>query len=442
MTVRIVPSYWDEDLERMDPERLTQIRNLQMQKHLRYAYQNSLFYKHSFDAAGFRPEEIRDLEAFTRSVPFLSHMEMIENQQSNPPFGDFLALGLKDVSRIYASPGPLMMPFSTGDMEDYINTTANGLYICGARRGDIVDITAAYQWHLAGTMMDAAFRRIGCAVVPGGAGMSRTHILVMSRLKVTVMFAFPSFAMQLADTARQMGVDPATDLKLRLIILGTEIYGDRDKEMLADAFGAEIREMYGGAETGFVAAECPHGGGMHCFTHSITEVVDPATGRTASAGGPGEIVTTDLSRRAIPVIRYRTGDLTGGFNLDPCPCGRTSPRLKRIVGRTGPVGRVKGVYLIPAKVEEIIKGQEGLANFQILIDRPRFQDRITIRVETSRPNDAAEIKGALMNDLRAFTQLTVEIDLVEEGAIGRNAPLVVDTRFSQDKTAIGWNFER
>lgn len=440
--MRIVPSYWDEDLERIAPERLTEIRILKMQKHLRYAYQNSLFYKRSFDAAGFRPEDIRDLEDYKRSVPFLSHMQMIENQQSNPPFGDFLAVGLKDVSRIYTSPGPLMMPFSMGDMDDYVNTTANGLYICGARRGDIVDITAAYQWHLAGTMMDAAFRRIGCAVVPGGAGMSRTHILVMSRLKVTVMFAFPSFAMQLADTARQMGVDPATDLSLRLIILGTEVYGDRDKEMLADAFGAEIREMYGGAETGFVAAECPHGGGMHCFTHSIAEIVDPATGRTVSAGGPGEIVTTDMSRRAMPVIRYRTGDLTGGFNLDPCPCGRTSLRLKRIVGRTGNVGRVKGVYLIPDNVDEIIKGHEGFANYQILIDRPRLQDRIIIRVETTRPEEALRIKQALIENLRAVTQLTAEIDLVPVGAIERDAPVIIDKRFSQDKTTIGWNFER
>jgi phenylacetate-CoA ligase len=440
--VRIVSSYWDEDLELISPEKLEEIRLQKMQKHLRFAHQNSLFYEREFNKAGFRPEEIKDLDDYRERVPFLSHMQMIRNQRANPPFGDFLTMRLKDVSRIYCSPGPLMMPFSAGDMDSYINTTANGLYICGARRGDIVDITAAYQWHLAGTMMDTAFRRIGCAVVPGGAGMTRTHIGIMKRLGVSVMFAFPSFAMHLADTARKMGIDPATDLKLRLIILATEVYGKNDKTMLAEAFGADIREMYGGAETGFVAAECPYGGGMHCFTDSILEIVEPGTGRNVEAGYTGEIVTTDLSRRAMPVVRYRTGDLTEGLITDPCRCGRTSPRLMRIVGRTGEIERVKGVYMIPEIIDQIIRKHHGLAKYQIVIDRPRFQDRLTIRVETDSPNEGPIIKQKLIDDLRAVTQFTAEIDLVPMGTIDQESPTVVNNRFLLRSDALGPDFQK
>lgn len=440
--MRIVPSYWDEDLELMSPQRLEEIRLQKMQKHLRFAHQNSLFYKRAFNQAGFRPEEIKDLDDYRERVPFLSHMQMIRNQRVTPPFGDFLTMGLKDVSRIYCSAGPLMMPFSAGDMDSYINTTANGLYICGARRGDIVDITAAYQWHLAGTMMDSAFRRIGCAVVPGGSGMTRTHIVIMKRLGVSVMFAFPSFAMHLADTARKMGIDPATDLKLRLIILATEVYGNNDKTMLAEAFGSEIREMYGGAETGFVAAECPHGGGMHCFTDSILEIIDPVTGKNVAAGHQGEIVTTDLSRRAMPVVRYRTGDLTEGLNTDPCRCGRTSPRLMRIVGRTGEVERVKGVYMIPEIINKIIRRHHGFAKYQILIDRLRFQDRLTIRVETDSLDERPTMRQTLIDNLRAVTQLTAEIDLVPVGTIDQKTPVVIDNRLSSRTDTLDPDFER
>ncbi|MFH0957613.1 MAG: AMP-binding protein [Pseudomonadota bacterium] len=427
--MKIVSEYWDEDLELMSPQKLEEIRTEKMQKHLRFAYLNSPFYKRAFNHAGLRPEEIKSLNDYSQRVPFLEHMQMINNQSANPPFGDFLTMGLKDVSRIYCSPGPLMMPFSVGDMDSYINTTANGLYICGARRGDIVDIAVAYQWHLAGTMMDSAFRRLGCAVVPGGSGMTRTHIVIMKNLKVSVMFAFPSFAMHIADTARKMGINPATDLNLRLVILATETCGPNDKAWLAQSFGAEVREMYGGAETGFVAAECQYGNGMHCFTDSILEIVDPATGKVVANGQSGEIVTTDLSRRAMPVVRYRTGDLTEGIIAETCKCGRASPRLQRIVGRTGEVDRVKGVYMIPKLVGAIISGHERLGKYQIVMDRPGFQDRLTIRVETEHVDEMLQLKQALIDNLRTVTQLTAEIDLLPVGTIDESASIVVDNRF-------------
>lgn len=428
-SLKIVPDYWDEDLECISPEQILEVRTLKMQKHLRYAYQNSPFYKKVFDEVGLRPEEIKSLEDYSRRVPFLTHKQLIENQNARPPFGEFLCVDLKNIRRIYSSPGPLMMPFSKSDMDAYINATANGLYICGARRGDIVDITYGYQWDLAGTMLDDGFRRLGCAVIPGGTGMSRTHIGIMKHLGVTVIFAFPTFAIKLAETAKEMGVDPRNDLKVRLIIIrGEEIYDENDRDLLAEEFGAEIREMYGGAETGFVAAECAYGGGLHCFTDSITEIIDPLTGLASAEGDGGEIVTTDLSRKAMPVIRYRTEDLIEGLNFEPCPCGRTSPRIKRIAGRTGDVVRVKGVYLIPDTVKQVIGTHDSLGKFQIVVSRNGGLENLLIKVESFDSENNQGIKQRLIEDLRAATRLRAEIDLVPFGSMGEDAAVVLDER--------------
>jgi len=428
--VKIVPDYWDEELETISPEQFRERQTLKMQKHLRYAYQNSQFYKRKFDRVGLRPEEIKTLDDFRRQVPWLTHEELINDQKENSPFGDILTVNIKEIRRIYCSPGPLVMPFSKNDMDAFINSTANGLYICGARRGDIVDITYGYQWDLAGTMLDDGFRRLGCAVVPGGTGMTRTHLIIMHHLGVTAIFAFPSFGLKLAETAKEMGMDPRRDLKVRLIIIGQEVWDENDKKMLAEEYGAEVRAIYGGAEAGLVAAECSYGGGMHWYSDSIMEVIDPATGRPVPDGQPGEIVTTDLSRKGLPLIRYRTGDITLGLNTRPCPCGRTSPRLGRIIGRTGGILRVKGVYLVPDLIKKVVSGYEMLGRFQIIVDRVKLRDNLALRIETSAEENSDQIRRKLEQHLRAVTRLRAEITFVPRGTIPADAPLVADKRYS------------
>jgi phenylacetate-CoA ligase len=320
------------------------------------------------------------------------------------------------------------MPFSKEDMDSYINATANGLYICGARRGDIVDISYAYQWDLAGTMLDDGFRRLGCAVVPGGPGMSKTHVEVMKHLGVTVLRAFPSFAMKLAETAKKIGINPRKDLALRLIIIGGEICDDHVKERLADEFSAEVREMYGWAETGFVAAECFKGGGMHCFSDSIIEIIDPIKGQSVKEGEAGEIVTTDLSRKAMPLIRYRTGDIVEGYITEPCECGRTSIRLKRIIGNTGDHFHIRGVHLTPEIIQSIVKQHNEILRFQMVIDKEGFGDSAILRVEVSHVRNPKKIVEKLSTDLRVATRLRIAIELVPSGAISKDAPILIDKR--------------
>jgi phenylacetate-CoA ligase len=187
--------------------------------------------------------------------------------------------------------------------------------------------------------------------------------------------------------------------------------------------------MYASGETGFVGAECAEGGGLHCFTTSLVEIVNPADGTTVTDGSAGEVVTTDLSRQAMPVIRYRTGDVTEGLNVDPCPCGRTSPRLKPVVGRVGDIHRVKGTNLIPDLIRDVIRKHRSLRRFQIVIERVRVEDRITVRVESIRPGNDQNLKQKLIDEMRTVALVRPEIEVVPVGAIDESAPLVVDKRF-------------
>jgi phenylacetate-CoA ligase len=249
----------------------------------------------------------------------------------------------------------------------------------------------------------------------------------MKHLGVNVVRAFPSFAMKLADIANKMGINPRRDLKVRLLIIGGETYPDELKANLAEEFGAEVRAMYGGAETGFVASECSVGGGMHCFSPSIVEIIDPITRDHVAAGQPGEIVTTDLSRKGLPLIRYRTGDITAGVNAEPCPCGRTSPRLGKIIGRSDSSFWVKGVLLTPNVVKEVLQKHRGVGSFQIIVSRDQFMDNLMIKVEFNNQMSQEGVREAILDDLRAVTRLRAEITLVAMGSLEKE-PVGIDLR--------------
>ena len=277
-------------------------------------------------------------------------------------------------------------------------------------------------------MADDGFRRIGCAVVPGGAGMARTHIAIMKHLGATVFYAFPSFAMKLVKTAQEMGIDPTVDMKVRLIILAPGSCSDTERNTLEEFFNAEVRSMYGGAEAGFVGSECSERCGYHCFSNSIVEVIDPDTGQQVPDGTPGEVVLTDLSRHALPMIRYRTGDLTEGIQHDICSCGRTSPRLGRLIGRTGDIPRVKGTLVLLDTIAEVLAKGESFGRFQVILDREDFADRLTVRVECKRSGISRVAKQLLREDIRAAILFEPKVEIVPQGAIESGAPILVDER--------------
>jgi phenylacetate-CoA ligase len=378
------------------------------------------------------PNDIVTLNDYSQ-IPHITKQQIIENQRESPPFGDLLATEVQKLSRIYVHPGPEYFGKTKKDLETLVDSNARAFYTCGVRKEDIVDVTINYNWVLAGTGFDEGFRKIGCAVIPGGVGMTKTHIQAMKETKTTVVIAFPTFFEQIAETAAELGVNLRRDLSLRLGMIVGELRSDESKTHLMESFGIDVREAYGGAEVGgcLIAAECEVGEGWHIFGEYAWEVIDPRTEATLDLTQRGELVITGLVGEAMPLLRYRTGDLVDGFNTKPCPCGRTTPRMKRVLGRVTDIPRVKGMFVVPKQVEEALDKFSELAGFQLIIDRPEIRDILTLKVEYKGNLDSIDAKNLasmLAKEMKETVRLKTEVELVKEGTFPDGVDVVKDLR--------------
>ncbi|HSF32862.1 MAG TPA: hypothetical protein VLK82_20620 [Candidatus Tectomicrobia bacterium] len=421
--------FWNRDTETLPRAQQRDHQWRLLRRQLRYAYDRSPYYRRCYDAAGANPHRFRSLTDYFSSTPFLKKEEIIADQAKAPPHGSFLAVHADTVVRLYVSPGPIVWSFTAEGYRRYCEAFAKGVYLCGARRSDVVDVTPNYAWVPAGTFMDDGYRLLGAAVLPGSVGMSDFHVEVMKLAKVTVIHAFTTFLAQLGEVVKQKGYDPHTDLAIRLGIIGGEIRSEAARRALGEPFGdIQIREQYGTAEVGIIASECEFGGGMHLSDDHVVEVIDPATGSHVEQGAGGELVVSDVWRQAMPIIRYRTGDLTQGLNLDPCPCGRTAPRMQRIIGRVSDIPRIKGMFVVPRDVQNVVDRYPELGRFQLIIDRPAHQDELTLKIALTQPADRDALGQRLRGEIRDAIRLTAAVEFVESHQLPEGTPLIEDRR--------------
>ena len=420
--------YWSKELETASQEKLNEHQFARLIEQVRYAYENSRCYKKSFDAAGVKPDDISAIEDYQEAVPFISKPRIMEIQAQNPPYGDLLAVDPKKLTQIFYAPGPIIYPFVPEDWISTVEGAARALFTMGARSHDLTDCTVNYNWVIAGKLLDNAMQRVGSTVLPGGVGMTQTHVELMKLTKCSILFGFPTFCQQLAITAQEMAIDPDKDLNVRLVHVFGEVRTEAGKKALGDSFGASVRELYGTADLGIVAAECEEGGGMHLDPDTFVEILDPQAGKPVALGESGEICGCDFDRKAMPIIRYRTGDITEGLNLEPCPCGRTTPRLKRILGRVGDIPRIKGMFISPRQIDNILDNYPELGKYQIIVERPNIKDELIIKIEYEKERDITGLRETLINDLRTSIRVTPDVELVEKGTFPENAPLVDDRR--------------
>jgi phenylacetate-CoA ligase len=418
---------WKGDIETAVPKE-REARNLErLRAHLERVRERSPFYRDRL--ADVDPASVTSLEALA-GLPSVTKLDIIEDQAGASPYGTLLGCAPDDVVRLYVGPGPQATYFTREDFAVACQDAAWTFFTNGFRPGDVVDVTIMYHWVIAGTLMDEGYRLVGCATIPGGIGMSQAHIENLRWTRATGLFAFPTFLEELAAKAGELGVDPASELDVRLCSIAGEQRGGDFKARMAELWGGmQVRELYGGAEVPFIAAECEAGGGMHLNPDLVVEVVNPESGEPVAAAEPGLIVASETVRAAYPMIRYSTGDLTEGLDPEPCRCGRTTPRLGRIVGRVGEVPRVKGLFVIPAQVRAALDGVDGLGRFQLVIERPQRQDELTVRVEHDGPAEArAGLAPAVVRALKDGIRLTCEVELVDGGTLGEDAPVVDDRR--------------
>jgi len=355
------------------------------------------------------------------TIPLLSKEELIEGALRVPPFGGRLAVPQSDIAHVFVAPGPLYMPFTGGDIDRVSASFATAMRSCGLRSSDIVDQTTMYNWVIAATALDKALRMIGCGVVPGGVGQTERHLDAICDLGISAIVAFPTFLEHLLDAARGQG----RLLPLRRAVVMGELSHPEAKARMRREHGIEAREFYGTADVGAVAWECANACGMHLRDDLLVEFIDPVTGRVSApdTGAPVEIVVTDLDRQAMPIIRLRTGDLINGLETGPCRCGNPAPRIRRIIGRSSEITKVKGMFVVPKLVQDVFAAKQIARNFRLRVHRSAdHQDRLALAIAGPPLKDIGALRSGVENALR----LKVEIEFVDD--LPENGPRLVDER--------------
>jgi len=361
------------ELERMPtPERVKHLEE-RMREIIVYAYEKAPAVKTRFSKAGVKPTEIRTINDLEK-IPVLRKDDLIALQKADPPFGGYLAVPMHTLERIYQSPGPIYDPqrkrgFSAGGLgPDY-------------GKGQIVVNTWSYHVTPAGIGVDQLLRRMGFTVVPMGTGNTELQIQVMHDLKVSGFCGTPSFLKIIIDKAEEMGYDFKKDIGLKWAMVSGEMGGEPLRRLFTNKYGIFCLggDAYATADVGSIGTGCEQQSGMHITADAIVEIVDPATGKQRGPGEEGEVVVTPFDE-VYPLIRFGTGDLSVMMD-EPCVCGRSTPRLTKIVGRIGEAVRVRGMFVHPKQTDEIMAKFSEIKRYQLVVNRPENRDEMVLVIE-------------------------------------------------------------
>ncbi|PIE72799.1 MAG: phenylacetate--CoA ligase [Deltaproteobacteria bacterium] len=430
--------YWEEEIETLPRVGLESIQLRRLQHLVSRVYATVQPYRNKMDAAGIRPEDIRSLADLSR-LPFTVKEDLRENY----PFGMF-ATSLDKVVRVHASSGttgkPTVVGYTQADIELWANLLARSLCSAGATKSDMIHNAYGYGLFTGGLGMHYGIERLGATVIPVSGGNSKRQVQIMKDFRSTVLLATPSYALNLADAMDSLGVDPES-LSLRVGIFGAEPWSENMRDEVERKLNLRATDIYGLSEVmgPGVAQECLHtDGGMHISEdHFLPEIIDPETGEVLPAGEQGELVFTTLTKEALPIIRYRTKDISR-LHYETCGCGRTLVRMEKVTGRTDDMLIIRGVNVFPSQIEHVLVGIEGVEpHYRILIDRQGNLDTMEVQVEVSEEIFSDEIRKLeklnqhIAKEIKDFLGVTCKIKLVEPKTIQRSegkAQRVIDKR--------------
>ena len=387
------------------------------------AYREAPAITRIFDDAGVTPDDIRGTADLAK-LPVTSKSKLAEMQAENPPFGGFLTVPVNELKRIFMSPGPIYDP--QGRVPDFWGWS-EGFYAAGFRPQDVVINTFGYQMTPAGLMFEESLLEIGCCVLPTGVGNTETQVQLMKNLGVTGFVGMASFLRKIGAKAREMGIDPRHDLQLEIGYVAAEILTDALRTEVEEMYGMTLRQGYGTADCGCLAYECTERNGMHFTSNAYVEIVDPQTGQPLGPGEPGEVVVT-IFNPIYPLIRFGTGDLSA-FTDEPCACGRTSPRLTRIMGRVDQITKVKGMFVHPSQADKVVAGFPQVAKYQIVVTREQNNDIMTFDLEMKEPPADAD---AFIHEFSVAVQEGIKlrpvVNLLPPGSITDDGKKIRDER--------------
>jgi len=428
---------WDKAGECLDRSTLRKLQFKRLQETVQRVYQRVPYYRQAFDAKGIKPEDIKSLEDVSK-LPFTTKDVLRDHY----PYGLF-AVPLKEVVRLHASSGttgkPIVVGYTKNDLETWTNLVARIITQAGVGIDDVAQICFNYGFFTGGFGLHYGMERVGATVVPASAGNTEKQITLMQDFGTTAIVSTPSYALYMAEVAQNMGIDPAS-LGVRTGLFGGEPCSESMAQEIKARWGMKVTDNYGLTEVmgPGVAGECGHEPGQHISEdHFLVEIIDPETGQPLEYGQEGELVITSLTKEAFPIIRYRTRDITV-LNPEPCSCGRTTVRMRKVKGRTDDMLIIKGVNVFPTQVEAVLAEVEGTTpHFEMVVTKQGYLDALEIRVEI-RPewfsDDYREIIGIaqkIEKGLQRVIGLDAKITLVAPNSIERTtgkARRVIDLR--------------
>ena len=411
-------------LEPIETASLDELRAVQLERlrdTVHRAYAHVPHYRRAFDAAGVHPDDVKSLDDLAR-LPFTTKADLRDNY----PFGMF-AVPREQVARIHASSGttgqPTVVGYTARDLDTWATVVARSIRAAGGRPGDLLHNAYGYGLFTGGLGAHAGAEKLGCTVVPVSGGMTERQVRLIQDLRPRIITVTPSYMLAIGDEMRRQGVDPRST-SLEIGIFGAEPWTNEMRRDIEDTFGIKAVDIYGLSEVigPGVAQECVETqDGLHVWEdHFYPEVVDPVTGEVLPDGEEGELVFTSLTKEAMPVIRYRTRDLT---RLLP-GTARTMRRMEKVTGRTDDMIILRGVNLFPTQIEELLLGVRELSpHFQCVLTRPGTLDELTVRVEHREgvAPDAADAAGRRLCELvKSSIGVSVGVDVVAPGGIERS----------------------
>ena len=423
-----------EPIETASRDELAALQLERLKWSLTHAYENSPVYRRKFDEAGVHPGEVKTLADLSR-FPFTSKKDLRDNY----PFGMF-AVPQEQVSRIHASSGttgkPTVVGYTARDIDTWANVVARSIRAAGARRGDKVHISYGYGLFTGGLGAHYGAERAGLTVIPFGGGQTEKQVQLIQDFRPDIIMVTPSYMLSIADELERQGLDPA-QCSLRLGIFGAEPWTNDMRSAIEKRMGIDAVDIYGLSEVmgPGVASECAEtkDGPTIWEDHFYPEIIDPETGEVLPDGELGELVFTSLTKEAMPIIRYRTRDLT---RLLP-GTARTMRRMEKITGRSDDMMIVRGVNVFPTQIEELLLKQRALApHYQIVLTKEGPLDVLTLNVEPcpeTAPDTAAlsTAKQALTYDIKALIGISAVVNVLAVNGIERSvgkARRVVDKR--------------
>jgi len=429
--------FWDKKTAELERDEIKAIQLARLQQTLKHCYDNNSFYKKRMDDAGLDPKNIKDL-ADLEKLPFTSKEELRDNY----PFGLF-CMPLEEVIRIHSSSGttgnPTVVGYTQEDLNMWADVLARIMYDVGTRKEDVVQVSHGFGLFTGGFGFQNSAEKIGAMMVPASGGNTERQLKLMMDFKTTVLCCTPSYTLYMAEVAEKKGID-FSKLHLKLGFFGAEPWSESMRKEIEERLHITALDSYGLSEVigPGVSCECLNQNGLHINEdHFLAEIIDPATGKTLPPGEKGEIAFTSLTKKAFPVLRYQTKDISYLID-DDCPCGKKFIRMAKPMGRTDDMMIIRGVNIFPSQIEEVLMSVGDLEpHYLIVLDTKNYMDTIEVWVEVSEEKfhdkimDLEDFEKSIEGKLYSAIGIRIKVSLKEPKTIARSegkAQRVLDKR--------------